>query len=113
MIKRDAIRSSKDVLKKPTMKNRETGDQKKAYWKANLALLTKLLLIWLIVSFGFGVALADWLDQFHIFGFKLGFWFSQQGSILVFIFLIFFYSWRMNAIDRQFDVDDASRRDQT
>ena len=95
------------------MSNREKSEQNTAYWKANLALLSKLLLIWLMVSFGFGIVFVDWLDQFHLFGFKLGFWFSQQGSILVYIVLIFFYSWRMNAIDRKYGVDDVSERDQT
>ena len=95
------------------MNNRETGDQNTAYWKANLALLSKLLLIWLMVSFGFAIVLADWLDQFHLFGFKLGFWFSQQGSILIYIVLIFYYSWRMNGIDRKFGVDDVTEQDQT
>ena len=95
------------------MSNREKSEQNTAYWKANLALLSKLLLIWLMVSFGFGIVFVDWLDQFHLFGFKLGFWFSQQGSILVYIILIFFYSWRMNAIDRKFGVDDVTERDQT
>jgi putative solute:sodium symporter small subunit len=95
------------------MNDRDTQDQSKAYWRANLALLSKLLLIWLVVSLGFGIALADWLDQFQILGFKLGFWFSQQGSMLVFIVLIFFYSWRMNVIDKKFDVDDVGERDET
>ena len=95
------------------MNDRDIQDQSKAYWRANLALLRKLLLIWLVVSLGFGIALADWLDQFQILGFKLGFWFSQQGSMLVFIVLIFFYSWRMNVIDKKFDVDDARERDET
>ena len=95
------------------MNNRDTSDQNTAYWKANLVLLGKLLLIWLMVSFGFGIVFVDWLDQFHLFGFKLGFWFAQQGSILVYIVLIFFYSWRMNAIDRKYGVDDVTERDQT
>ena len=95
------------------MNDRDIQDQSKAYWRANLALLRKLLLIWLVVSLGFGIVLADWLDQFQILGFKLGFWFSQQGSMLVFIVLIFFYSWRMNVIDKKFNVDDARKRDET
>ena len=95
------------------MNDRDIQDQSKAYWRANLALLRKLLLIWLVVSLGFGIVLADWLDQFQILGFKLGFWFSQQGSMLVFILLIFFYSWRMNVIDKKFDVDDVRERDET
>ncbi|MFQ3346065.1 MAG: putative solute:sodium symporter small subunit [Porticoccaceae bacterium] len=76
------------------------------YWKANLSLLAKLLTIWFIVSFGFGIIMVDWLDQFSLFGFKLGFWFAQQGAIYVFVALIFIYAWRMKALDRQFGVGD-------
>jgi len=76
------------------------------YWKANLNLLAKLLTIWFISSFGFGIILVDWLDQFSLFGFKLGFWFAQQGAIYVFVALIFIYAWRMKVIDRQFGVGD-------
>ena len=53
------------------------------YWRANLGLLAKLLSVWFVVSFGCGILLADWLDQFSFFGFKLGFWFAQQGAIYV------------------------------
>ena len=77
-----------------------------AYWKANLALLAKLLTVWFVVSFGFGILLADWLNQFHLFGFKVGFWFAQQGSIYVFVVLIFVYARKMRALDRQFGVED-------
>jgi len=76
------------------------------YWKANLSLLAKLLTIWFIVSFGFGIIMVDWLDQFSLFGFKLGFWFAQQGAIYVFVALIFIYAWRMKALDRHFGVGD-------
>lgn len=76
------------------------------YWRANLRLLAGLLSIWFVVSFGFGVLLADWLDQFRFFGFKLGFFFAQQGSIYVFVLLIFYYVWRMNRIEREFDVHE-------
>jgi len=77
-----------------------------AYWKANLRLLAKLLAVWFIVSFGFGILLVDWLNQFHFFGFKLGFWFAQQGSIYVFVALIFIYALRMRRLDREFGVED-------
>ena len=70
-----------------------------AYWKANLRLLSALLSVWFMVSFGFGILLVDWLDQFSFFGFKLGFWFAQQGAIYDFIVLIFVYGWRMKKID--------------
>jgi len=59
-----------------------------------------------VVSFGFGILLADWLDQFRVFGFKLGFWFAQQGSIYVFVVLIFVYVGIMNKLDREFDVHE-------
>lgn len=82
------------------------ADNRAAYWKANLALLGKLLVVWFVVSFGFGILLADWLNQFHFFGFKLGFWFAQQGSIYVFVVLIFVYARKMRALDRKYGVED-------
>ena len=71
------------------------------YWKSNLKILFCLLTIWFIVSFGFGILLSDWLDQFRIGGFKLGFWFAQQGSIYVFIVLIFTYVFLMGKLDKK------------
>ena len=62
--------------------------------------------MWFTVSFGCGILLVDWLDQFSFFGFKLGFWFAQQGAIYVFVALIFVYTWRMQAIEREFGIDD-------
>ena len=61
------------------------SDNNKAYWRANISLLSKLLVVWFVVSFGCGIILVDWLDQFSLFGFKLGFWFAQQGAIYVFV----------------------------
>ena len=90
-------------------KNRSKGtsaESRAAYWKANLSLLGKLLAVWFVVSFGFGIILVDWLNQFHLFGFKLGFWFAQQGSIYVFVALIFIYARRMRALDRRYGVED-------
>ena len=74
----------------------------KLYWKANLRLVSVCLVIWFAVSYGCGILLADTLNRFELFGFKLGFWFAQQGAIYVFLALIFFYAWRMNALDRRF-----------
>ena len=71
------------------------------YWKTNLKILSWLLAVWFVVSFGFGILLSDWLDQFRIGGFKLGFWFAQQGSIYVFIILIFVYVYLMNRLDKR------------
>ncbi|MDE0841249.1 MAG: DUF4212 domain-containing protein [Porticoccaceae bacterium] len=81
--------------------------RQRAYWRANLSLLAKLLSVWFLVSFGCSILWVDWLDQFSFFGFQLGFWFAQQGAILVFVVLIFIYAWRMKALDRKFAVDDS------
>ncbi|MFL2734308.1 MAG: DUF4212 domain-containing protein [Gammaproteobacteria bacterium] len=71
------------------------------YWKANLKLLTILLIIWFVISFGFGIILSDFLDQFSLGGFKLGFWFAQQGSIYGFVLLIFAYVIGMSRIEKK------------
>ena len=84
----------------PMSPNNDHNDQ--VYWKTNLKYLTILLSIWFIVSFGFGILLVDVLDQFRFFGFKLGFWFAQQGAIYVFIALIFVYVRLMNRLDARF-----------
>ena len=81
-------------------------DDKKAYWKENLSLLAKLLIVWFAVSFGAGILFVDVLDNIHFFGFKLGFWFAQQGSIFVFVILIFYYAVKMAALDREFGVEE-------
>lgn len=81
-------------------------DDKKAYWKENLSLLTKLLIVWFIVSFGAGILFADALNEIQFFGFKLGFWFAQQGAIYVFVALIFVYMAKMNALDRKYGVEE-------
>ncbi|GAB6040066.1 DUF4212 domain-containing protein [Endothiovibrio diazotrophicus] len=76
------------------------------YWKANLRLLMICLVIWFVVSFGFGIILVGPLNSIMLGGYPLGFWFAQQGSIYTFLALIFFYAWRMNQLDRQFDVHE-------
>jgi putative solute:sodium symporter small subunit len=73
-----------------------------AYWKKNLRYLIILLSIWFSVSFGFGILLVDELNQIQFFGFKLGFWFAQQGSIYVFVILIFVYIYLMNKLDKNY-----------
>ena len=94
--------------KSNTDETQETSqaDNQKRYWQSNLRLLGNLLFVWFIVSFGCGIILADWLDQFSIFGFKLGFWFAQQGAIYVFVVLIFVYARQMKSLDREFGVGD-------
>lgn len=76
---------------------------RQAYWKANIRLVTILLVIWFVVSYGFGIFLKEPLDNIQFFGFGLGFWFAQQGSIYVFLVLIFVYARQMNKLDRKFD----------
>jgi len=80
------------------------SDQKK-YWKTNLKYLSILLSIWFIVSFGFGIVLVDELNSIRMGGFKLGFWFAQQGSIYVFTILIFVYIKLMNKLDAKYNLD--------
>lgn len=77
-----------------------------AYWKENLALMVKLLTIWFVVSFGCGILLVDVLNQIQIGGYKLGFWFAQQGSIYTFVCLVFYYTRKMGQLDRKYGVDD-------
>jgi putative solute:sodium symporter small subunit len=81
-------------------------NSKRRYWQANLRLVAGCLLVWFTVSFGFGILLAEWLNQIQFFGFELGFWFAQQGSIVCFVGLIFFYAWRMNHLDREHGVEE-------
>lgn len=80
--------------------------KRRTYWQENLRLVGVCLVIWFTVSFGFGILLVDWLNVIQIGGFRLGFWFAQQGSIYVFVVLIFFYAWRMSAIDQAHGVDE-------
>ena len=74
----------------------------KQYWRSNLQIISILLSIWFLVSFGFGIIWSDSLDQFQIGGFKIGFWFAQQGSIYFFVLLIFIYIYLMNKLDKEY-----------
>ncbi|HHH50666.1 MAG TPA: DUF4212 domain-containing protein [Saprospiraceae bacterium] len=76
------------------------------YWKTNVRYLFVLLSIWFFVSFGFGILFKDYLNTFKIGGFKLGFWFAQQGAIYVFVIIIFVYVFLMNKLDRDYHVDE-------
>ena len=78
----------------------------KNYWKKNLRLLAILLIVWFLASFGCGILFADYLNQFMLGGFPLGFWFAQQGSIYIFVILIFIYVFAMNKTDKEFEVDE-------
>tara|TARA_Y100001935_G_scaffold177456_1_gene146890 strand:- start:263 stop:514 length:252 start_codon:yes stop_codon:yes gene_type:complete len=74
-----------------------------SYWNANLIIVISLLSIWFLSSFGAGILFSDYLDNFNIGGFKLGFWFSQQGSIISFVFIIVIYCFLMNKLDKKYD----------
>lgn len=76
------------------------------YWKANIRLVTVLLMVWFVVSYLFGIILVDPLNTIRVGGVGLGFWFAQQGSIFTFVVLIFVYAIRMNALDRKYDVHE-------
>lgn len=78
----------------------------KAYWKKNLQYLSILLVIWFLVSYGAGILFVNSLNEIQIGGFKLGFWFSQQGSIFAFLIIIFIYIRLMNKLDRDFNVEE-------
>ena len=83
-----------------------TPENRAAYWRANLRLVVICLVVWFVCSYCFGILLVDQLNTIRVAGFQLGFWFAQQGSIYVFVLLIFFYAWRMNKIDRKYDVHE-------
>ena len=76
------------------------------YWKATISLLIKILIVWFLVSFGAGILFVEQVNAFALGGYPLGFWFAQQGSIVVFIALIWWYKSSMGKLDRQFDVNE-------
>ncbi|ACR13886.1 DUF4212 domain-containing protein [Teredinibacter turnerae] len=82
------------------------SDMRRAYWQANVKLMLVLLVIWFVISYVCGILLVDALNSIRIGGYKLGFWFAQQGSMYGFVAIIFFYSHRMAALDRKFGVND-------
>ena len=81
-------------------------NKQKVYWSKNLKYIGVLMSIWFVVSFGFGILLKDVLDNYQLGGFKLGFWFAQQGSIYVFVLLIFIYVLLMNRLDKDFEAGE-------
>lgn len=81
-------------------------NQRQAYWKENLRLVAMCLAIWFIASYLFGIILVDQLNAISLGGYKLGFWFAQQGSMYIFVALIFFYANRIGKIDKKFNVHE-------
>tara|TARA_B100001093_G_C26431579_1_gene844244 strand:- start:364 stop:609 length:246 start_codon:yes stop_codon:yes gene_type:complete len=75
---------------------------KNSYWKQNISLIARCLLIWFTVSYIFGILLVDYLNLIRMGGYKLGFWFSQQGAIYIFVLLIFYYAREINKIDKKY-----------
>ena len=90
----------------PSVMLMATPEKRRAHWKANLRILATLLFIWAFVSFGCSIFFADALDQIKFGGFKLGFWMGQQGTIYIFVGIIWYYVWRMNRLDREHDVHE-------
>ena len=82
------------------------NNKNQKYWKSNLKIVFSLLIIWFVSSFGFGILFSDYFDQFQLGGFKLGFWFAQQGSIYVFVILIFLYVWLMKRLDKKLSEEE-------
>ncbi len=82
-----------------------TKNNAKSYWKVNIRYVLILMFFWFLVSFGAGILFKDFLNEFKIGGFKLGFWFAQQGSIYVFVILIFIYVHLMNKLDKKYGYD--------
>ena len=93
------------------MAQSDKTERAQAYWRANLMLMAWLLIIWFAVSFGAGVLFVDALNQLQLGGYKLGFWFAQQGAIFTFVILIFVYAVLMRRIERRFGIDDADEPD--
>jgi len=88
------------------MSSENNSDAKQAYWKENVRLILTLLVVWFVVSYGFGILLVNVLNNIQLFGYKLGFWFAQQGSIYCFVILIFYYTKKMAALDRKYGVEE-------
>jgi putative solute:sodium symporter small subunit len=88
-----------------------TPANRSAYWRANLKVLASCMLVWFVCSYVFGILLVEQMNGITVGGFKLGFWFAQQGSIYVFVVVIFVYAWLMNRIDQKYDVHEDPKKD--
>jgi len=81
-------------------------EQTAAYWRENIELIVRYLIIWFVASYGCGILFVDELNKIYFFGFKMGFWFAQQGSIFIFLALLVMYARNMNRLDKKYDVDE-------
>ena len=84
----------------------KSKEDAQSYWKENISLVVKLMVVWFVVSFGCGILFVDQLNTIQLGGYKLGFWFAQQGAIYIFVGLTFFYAKKMGDLDRKYGVDD-------
>jgi putative solute:sodium symporter small subunit len=102
-----------DTGTKPSDRDDELARERRErdYWRQNLKIVLGLLSVWFMVSYGAGILLADTLDRVTVAGFKLGFWFAQQGSIVCFVLLIVVYVKLMNRLDRRFDVHERDGKE--
>lgn len=96
--------SKQDSSHEPIGENKQYDG--KEYWRANLRLIFACLSVWALVSYGFAILLRPLLAGIPVGGTDLGFWFAQQGSMLIFVLIIFFYAWRMNKLDKKFGVEE-------
>ncbi len=80
--------------------------RRRAYWRENLIIVAALLTVWFIVSFALSIVFVDALNEIRMGGFRLGFWMAQQGSLYIFVILIFLYVWLMNRLDREYGVEE-------
>ena len=98
-----AIEARADVIVHHTTGKRDTvSTRSSAYWKANLRLIAWCLTLWGAVSYGCGILFVEQLNHFSLGGYKLGFWFAQQGAMYAFVALIFFYNWRVTRLDQRY-----------
>ena len=89
------------------------SDSAQTYWKSNIKIVSALLSIWFFISFGCGILFVDFLDQFRFGGFKLGFWIAQQGSIFVFVVLIYAYIYLMDKLDNEYNLQSTQQGNST
>ena len=88
-------------------------EQRRAYWRANTTLIRNLLIVWAIVSIVFSILLVQPLNTIQFFGVPLGFWIAQQGSIYVFVILIFTYAIQMDKLDKKYNIDELNEKPNT
>ncbi len=89
------------------------SDSANTYWKSNIKIVSLLLSIWFFISFGCGILFVDFLDQFRLGGFKLGFWIAQQGAIFVFVALIYAYIYLMDKLDKEYNLQSSQHENST